>query len=592
MPRPPTSRTAVLAVLALAALVALLLWTPEREQHAAAPSPESPPSAADEASLQSSQPRAAGGSSSPASATDCAPQAAKACREGDVWWFDSCGTPEEIAESCDGRSCSGDRCAEDPRCAQVSAYGVCEGDRAVACISGRLISIDCSAKGQRCIDTREGARCAARDPDNGCRSRDRARCVGDRLRECVDGSWAEIDCAARKAACISDGDGARCGPSLDVPEIAPAKIELCGGGDEDDDGRVDEGLSCEAVPLVAFVPEGVQFADFEARIERELAIANETFAPLRFAWARTVPVAASYREVDPDRLTRVAAQLSQQESASVSARARSREVGADARAGLAFYVPILFTERFRVEPPKSGLSTLPNNTCGGVRLSDSPSPPYGLVVLADERTRQTLSHELGHYLGLCHTHEELDRIAAAIPDVPSCKRTGDGICDTPDDRGPDQCYADEACDYYCPATAARPDASNLMSYYMSCRRAFTPEQIAEAGRVLELRRGWFRCLEPADCPCNPALANACPEAMSCHPGTSETAGWSCALEGPGLAGTACRGSSQCKSGSICLGSDRPRSGRCVRLCASNAECKCIPAAPTFKVCAEDLGDLN
>ena len=225
-------------------------------------------------------------------------------------------------------------------------------------------------------------------------------------------------------------------------------------------------------------------------------------------------------------------------------------------------------------------------------MSDAPSPPWGVVVLADQRTNETLSHELGHYLGLCHTHEELDHIAAASSELPVCRRTGDGICDTPTDRGPAECYAEEACDYYCPASAARPDASNLMSYYMRCRRAFTPEQIAEATRVLALRRGWFRCLDPSDCPCDPGVANSCPAAMSCHPGVSDGQPWGCELEGPGLAGTACRGSGQCAAGSICLGTDRPRSGRCVRLCVSGSTCNCVQATPTFKVCREDLADRN
>jgi Pregnancy-associated plasma protein-A len=586
--RTPTSHTLVLALAAIATLIALLLWNPlSGSLPASEPEPEPAPRHA-RAVGEPAPASAPGAPGEPALASEaCESRATAACHEGDLWWFDGCGAPEVLAEPCEGRACLGDRCAEDPRCAQASEYGVCEGDRAIACLGGRLVTIDCSAKGQRCVDTREGARCVARDPVHGCGPRDLASCKGDKLRECVDGLWAEIDCAARKASCIADGGGARCGPSVAPPALPALELELCGGDDEDQDGNVDEDAACEPVPLVAFVPEGAQLTELEARMERELDTLNRALSPLRFAWARTVQVPENLAEVNPDRLMRISAQLSQQESTAAAARARA---AADAPAGLPFYIPVLFAERLRIEPPKSGLSTLPNAACGGVRVSDAPSPPYGLIVLANERTPETLTHELGHYLGLCHTHEELDRIAAASPDLPACRRTGDGICDTPDDRGPRECYAEENCDYYCPASSARPDASNLMSYYMTCRHAFSPEQVAEAARVLALRRGWFRCLDPSDCPCDPALAQPCPAAMSCHPGANDAGPWTCELEGPGLPGTACRGSSQCAQGTVCLGTGT-RSGRCVRLCSAGAECDCVDATAAFKVCREDL-DAN
>lgn len=592
------ARTRVLLLVALAALCALLLWEPSREPHAVE-LPEAPLVAAN---TRRPPPGAAGAPSpeAPLSAPNCAAHAVQACHEGDVWWFDGCGEPEEPAESCHGRACIGDHCALDPRCGQVSEYGVCEGATAVACLGNRVVRIDCDAKGQRCVDTREGARCMARDPARGCDARDRPRCVGDRLRACSDGFWSEIDCAARRASCLSDGDGARCGPSAaPSPEPRAPGLESCRVGDADQDGKLDDGAECEAAQLVAFVPEGARLTELEIRMQRELEALNRALAPLRFEWARTVQVPAAYRELAPDRIDRAAAQLSQQESRAAVARAQAAGAApADQPAGLSFYIPVLFVERLKVEPPKSGMSTLPNSQCGGVRIADAPSPPYGIVVLADQRTQETLSHELGHYLGLCHTHEELDRLAASPPELPPCKRTGDGICDTPEDRGPSQCYDRADCDYFCPASSARPDSANLMSYYMTCRHAFTSEQVAEAAHGLELRRGWFRCLEPSDCPCDPALENTCPAAMSCQPSASDAQPWTCTLEGPGLPGTGCRGSNQCARGTICVGGEGRATGQCVRLCVSDMDCaatdqaepaaQCMPSGAGFRLCADDL----
>jgi hypothetical protein len=464
---------------------------------------------------------------------------------------------------------------------QVSAYGVCEGDRALACVDNRLLRVDCAAKGLRCVTTREGARCLPRDAQHGCGDRDRASCVGDRLRECVDGYWTEIDCAARRASCVADGDGARCGASAALPAAAmtPLPRELCNGRDDDQDGETDESDACKAVPLVAFFPQGARLTDLEPRMAAELEIANRVFAPQQFVWAKQETVSGDYRVVDPDRLEVPARVLSQQESSVV----QQRQHPGDPAQGLPFYIAVLFVERVRGEPPKAALSTLPNATCGGVRISDAPSAPWGLIVLADQRTPQSLSHELGHYLGLCHTHEELARVAAAATDLPSCRRSGDGICDTAIDPGPDACDEVAPCDFFCAASSARPEAANLMSYYMHCRHAFSPEQLAEAARVLELRRGWFRCLDALDCACEPA-ARSCPADMSCHP---RGAGWNCELDGPGRPGTLCQNSSQCGYAGVCMGGDGA-AGRCIRPCSPSEDCTCRDVGLPFQVCAQDL----
>jgi hypothetical protein len=181
------------------------------------------------------------------------------------------------------------------------------------------------------------------------------------------------------------------------------------------------------------------------------------------------------------------------------------------------------------------------------------------------------------------------RFAVARPGEPPCMRSGDGICDTPVDPGPNQCQEQGPCDLYCPRSGDRPDALNVMSYYLGCRRSLTADQFAEVSRGLQLRRGWFRCLDPNDCSCDPHRADSCPAAMSCHPGTSVDAAWSCELDGPALPGAACRGTSQCSQGAICLVSkDSQSAGRCARPCRSEGECSCADVGLPIRICAEDL----
>jgi hypothetical protein len=357
---------------------------------------------------------------------------------------------------------------------------------------------------------------------------------------------------------------------------------------------VDESGACDPIPLVAFIPNGAKLANLDARMQDELAILNRVYEPMRFQWAKTLPTAGRYRNFDPREMEDAAVVFSQLEAKAYIARTRAADPSAAPRGddGFDFYVAVLFSEKLRIEPPKSGISTLPNATCGGVRVSDQPSPPHGLIVLTEARAPETLTHEMGHYFGLCHTHEELARFATKISDRPECQRSGDGICDTAYDPGPTQCVEQAPCDFVCPKESARPDAANVMSYYISCRRALTAEQIALAQHGLGLRRGWFRCLDPRDCVCDPAQPNVCPADMSCHPGTSRDAAWSCELDGPGLPGASCRDASQCSSSAFCLGHDAGAgTGRCTRPCYGPGrvdDCTCQDVGLGFPVCAEDL----
>lgn len=98
---------------------------------------------------------------------------------------------------------------------------------------------------------------------------------------------------------------------------------------------------------------------------------------------------------------------------------------------------------------------------------------------------ETLSHEMGHYWNLYHSHEtaygkELVTRGAGA----NCTTAGDRVCDTP----ADPCcyfYNSSNCTYNGTAVDASgatysPQISNLMSYYGACRTQFT---IGQQNRV-------------------------------------------------------------------------------------------------------------
>ncbi|HEX2676939.1 MAG TPA: M43 family zinc metalloprotease [Polyangiales bacterium] len=462
-------------------------------------------------------------------------------------------------------------------CGGIGAFGRCEGDVAVACIANAIYKVDCAKHRLRCAITDEGAQCLWPDTaGNACNGSEPAACVRGTLRRCADGLWDYTDCMKRGATCVEDTAGARCANvARGGDKHALPGIETCNGRDDDLDGRVDEDGVCEAISLVAYVPAGFQPPGLDETMQSELAILNRIYSPLRFRWIATRSAPEAYRVFRPQDL----------------------ETAAKAMSGSgypAFYVPVLYVEDLVMEPPKAGLSTFPNNRCGGVRLSDRPAPADGLIVLSEGRQPETLAHEVGHYLGLCHTHQELAPIALA-DGAPVCNRSGDGICDTPRDPGPSKCLRDAVCDVACPGDDATPDPTNVMSYYIGCRQKLTPEQLTEATRNLSLRRSWFACLDPNACSCTPAgTPGVCPPEMSCQPTHGLQGQWTCTLDGSAIPGAPCGDASECSGGSFCLRNvSRPESvPRCVRPCQPGDACACIDVGLPFRICNEDMPEAR
>jgi PKD repeat protein len=116
---------------------------------------------------------------------------------------------------------------------------------------------------------------------------------------------------------------------------------------------------------------------------------------------------------------------------------------------------------------------------GEAAVSSKSGQPVVLNTIG-AKSNSTLSHELGHFFGLRHTHENGGGLVSGV----NCASSGDLICDTsadPDIAG----VLDADCGY---RNTTRRDAAgdlynpltdNLMSYgAASCRKHFTPQQLA------------------------------------------------------------------------------------------------------------------
>lgn len=137
-------------------------------------------------------------------------------------------------------------------------------------------------------------------------------------------------------------------------------------------------------------------------------------------------------------------------------------------------------------------------------------------------TRNTLAHEIGHYLGLKHTHEHTDLLHNGIPndhnanlveyvDGRNCSTRGDGICDTPadpmlggrvtsDGNGNNCTYVGTQTDLT--GAAYVPDVLNIMSYTNDdCRSSLSNQQVTRAQHMLQVHRPdeWAARNQP--CPC-------------------------------------------------------------------------------------------
>jgi hypothetical protein len=522
----------------------------------------------------------------------CEPKVARRCIEGDVWWIDGCGEPHAVAQECEHRLCHEGACepVDTEGCDGEIVPGRCDGDVARGCEAGRPFAIDCGSRGKRCVQTESGPACRTPSDDD-CDMPTSGHCEGTELVACIEGRWHRHDCSMRGASCTTPPGtvGARC-----VAVTAPAGEEDCGpcgcppertaercdGTDNDGNGQIDDGVTCEPLDVVAFmiVDEHGNGSHSRTDIEEEIERLEESFARedgygLEFRLVDVVRVRAeAWVELDDEKVQEVF---------------RSPTINA---ARDTFYIPVVFTERILVdEVPRPGLSSGPNGMCGGVRRTMNPQPPGGAIMLAKRRWPTTLAHEVGHFLGLCHTHaDDVEvvqhwdaRSAASLAEAeacgPACEGDLDGICDTPLDPGPTVCVTDAECGVVC-EDGATPDPSNIMAYYPECRTGFSQQQALLMRATVALRRDWHTCLFGEGCPCDPLAVPAdCPRQTSCRSFIEDGARvWRCDLDGASVPGGTCRGSLDCSSGTLCL--NRPDGpSRCIRPCDPQlSTCGCNP----------------
>lgn len=108
----------------------------------------------------------------------------------------------------------------------------------------------------------------------------------------------------------------------------------------------------------------------------------------------------------------------------------------------------------------------------------------------------TLAHEIGHYMGLMHTH---GGSSDELVDGSNCSSEGDMICDTPADPGLSG-LVDTACMYTGTALDAnnqpyQPDPTNIMSYSRKvCRTGFSPMQYAMINATYWSDRTYLQCI--------------------------------------------------------------------------------------------------
>lgn len=108
----------------------------------------------------------------------------------------------------------------------------------------------------------------------------------------------------------------------------------------------------------------------------------------------------------------------------------------------------------------------------------------------------TLAHEIGHYMGLIHTH---GGSSDELVDGSNCSTEGDLICDTPADPGLSG-LVDTLCVYTGTALDANnqpyaPDPANIMSYSRKvCRTMFSPTQYSVINATYWSDRTYLQCI--------------------------------------------------------------------------------------------------
>lgn len=125
---------------------------------------------------------------------------------------------------------------------------------------------------------------------------------------------------------------------------------------------------------------------------------------------------------------------------------------------------------------------------------------FMMVTTSCMNNGSTLAHEMGHYLGLYHTHSTLFGDEAV--NGSDCATQGDLICDTPADPNLSGEVNNDGCIYEGMDTDENgefytPQVTNLMSYTRKeCRFEVTEGQLEKALWTLQNERTYLQCTPP------------------------------------------------------------------------------------------------
>ncbi|MAD97375.1 MAG: hypothetical protein CMB99_08625 [Flavobacteriaceae bacterium] len=129
-------------------------------------------------------------------------------------------------------------------------------------------------------------------------------------------------------------------------------------------------------------------------------------------------------------------------------------------------------------------------------------PATILMTHSATKNGSTLTHEMGHFFGLAHTHGPVNgTLTTELVNGSNCDTDGDLVCDTPADPQLGGNNVDSNCNYTGNAVDANfdpfdPDETNIMSYSIrACRTNITTQQFARmyAFSRVDASRNNFSC---------------------------------------------------------------------------------------------------
>ena len=139
--------------------------------------------------------------------------------------------------------------------------------------------------------------------------------------------------------------------------------------------------------------------------------------------------------------------------------------------------------------------------CGYARFPGGAITENVLMANSCASNGSTLSHEVGHFFALSHTHGNSNVVGSTeeLVNGSNCDTTGDFICDTPADPQLGYTNVNSSCLYTGISQDAnldfyQPEPLNIMSYSRKvCRTLFSPNQYARINAIYNLSRRNLAC---------------------------------------------------------------------------------------------------